>query len=187
MLFDFQAYIADLREKAEKKQVVEKYEKAYGPITGTMKDQMRYKEYVINFKELPLIVPEELKDDFDRGILTKMIAASFSSECLLEKNAEKEMLDLVISVKSGDQTVVKRLGELWSFQVLRLYEIYIEEQMNLQVLVHDDEKEKAAIVAQRQARIQKWKLMIDNLDKEELIAAAEEEKASKLDDLMGQL
>jgi hypothetical protein len=187
MLFDFQAYIADLREKAEKKQVVEKYEKAYGPITGGMKDQVWYKEYVINFKPMKVEVPEELKDDFDWDILIKFVASSFSSECVLEKNLEKEILELVISVKSGDQTVVKRLGELRSFQVLRLYEIYIEEQMNLQALVHDDEKEKAAIVAQRQARIQKRKLMIDNLDKEELIKAAEEEKESKLEDLMGQL
>lgn len=184
MLFDFQAYIADLREKAEKKQVVEKYEKAYGPITGDIKDQMRYKEYVINFKAMPVAVPEELKSDFDREVLVKLVSSSFSSECVLEKDTEKETLDLVISVKSGEQTVVKRLGELWSFQVLRLYEIYIEEQMNLQVLVHDDEKEKAAIIAQRQGRIQKWKLIIENLDKEELIKAAEEEKATKLDDLM---
>jgi hypothetical protein len=32
MLFDFQAFIEELREKAEKKQIVEKYEELFGPI-----------------------------------------------------------------------------------------------------------------------------------------------------------
>jgi len=181
MLFDFQAYIAELREKAEKKQVVEKYEKAFGPVTGGIKDQVRYKEYLINFKPEKMMVPEELKEDFDWDMLVQLVSASFSSECVVEKDKEKDnQLDLVISVKSGDQTVVKRLGELRSFQVMRLYEIYIEEQMNLQVLINEDEKEKAAIISQRQARIQKRRLTLENLDKEELIAAAEEEKKDKL-------
>jgi len=188
MLFDFLAYIAELREKAEKKQIIEKYEKAFGPITGNIKDQIRYKEYLINFKAIQLTVPEELKEDFDRDTLIQLVASSFSSECVFEKDQEKEnRLELVISVKSGDQTVVKRLSELRSFQVLRLFEIYIEEQMNLQVLIHEDENEKAAIIAQRQSRIQKRRLMIENLDKEELIKAAKAEKEDKLEDLYSQL
>ncbi len=32
MLFDFQSYVAELREKDEKKETVEKYEKLFGPI-----------------------------------------------------------------------------------------------------------------------------------------------------------
>jgi len=32
MLFDFQAFIEELREKPEKKQIVEKYESLFGPI-----------------------------------------------------------------------------------------------------------------------------------------------------------
>jgi len=59
--------------------------------------------------------------------------------------------------------------------------------MNLQVLVQEDEKEKAAIIAQRQSRIQKRKLMIENLNKEELVQKAEEEKKDKLEDLYSQL
>jgi hypothetical protein len=33
MLFDFQAYLMEMRDKAEKKETVEKYEKLFGPIT----------------------------------------------------------------------------------------------------------------------------------------------------------
>ena len=187
MLFDFQAYITDLREKAEKKQIVEKYEKAFGPIIGGITDQKRYKEYVSQFPTVTFNVPEELQDDFDRSMLLQLVSSSFSSECLLEKDKEKGTQELTISVKSGDQTVVKKVAELWSFQVLRLYEIYIEEQMNLTVLMNEEEKEKEAIQAQRTNRLSRWKLVLDNLDKEELIKQAAEEKKDKLDDLYSQL
>jgi len=49
----------------------------------------------------------------------------------------KIVYDLTISVKNGDQIVVKKVIELRSFQIMRLYEIYIEEQMNLQVLTKE--------------------------------------------------
>ena len=65
-----------------------------------MKDQVRYKEYLINFKALKLAVPEELKEDFDWDILIQLVAASFSSECVLEKDKEKGTIELIISVKS---------------------------------------------------------------------------------------
>jgi hypothetical protein len=32
MLFDFQAFVAELREKEDKKQIIEKYEKLFGEI-----------------------------------------------------------------------------------------------------------------------------------------------------------
>jgi hypothetical protein len=32
MLFNFQAFIDEMREKPDKKEIVEKYEKLYGPI-----------------------------------------------------------------------------------------------------------------------------------------------------------
>jgi hypothetical protein len=32
MLFDFQAFVSELREKEDKKQIVEKYEKLFGEI-----------------------------------------------------------------------------------------------------------------------------------------------------------
>jgi hypothetical protein len=59
--------------------------------------------------------------------------------------------------------------------------------MNLAVLMAEEEKEKEAIVAQRNNRSQRRKLLLDNLDKEELTQAAQAEKEEKLDDLYSQL
>lgn len=192
MLFDFQKFVEELRKKEDKKEVVEKYEKLFGPISGDVQDQSWYKEYLINFSTIPFRVPDELKNEFNWELLLKLVSASFSSECLFEKPTDTKegkavLRDLVISVKSGDQSVVKRVEELWSFQVIRLYEIYIEEQMNLQILMQEDEKEKAAIMWQREARLQRWKLVLDNLDKEELEKQAAAEKEEKLTDLYSQL
>ena len=60
MLFNFQTFVAELREKEHKKEIVEKYEKQFGPIQGDVKDQLWYKEYLINFANHSFKVPEEL-------------------------------------------------------------------------------------------------------------------------------
>lgn len=194
MLFNFQTFIADLRENAEKKEVVEKYEKHYGPISWEAKDQIWYTNYANKFKSVDYLVPEELKEDFDRAFLMELVASSFSSDGLIEAVEGKDLPDFVISVQSGDQVVVKKVSELRGFQILRLYEIYIEEQMNLQVLIAEDDgkpeaeqKEKQAIMAQRDARSNRRNIVLDNMDKEIMTKQFEAEKGEKLDDLMGQL
>ena len=111
---------------------------------------------------------------------------SFSSDYELKFDQEKHEYELYIAVKNWDQSVVKTLSELWSFQVLRLYEIYIEEQLNLHILKAEDE-DQGAIDAQREVRLKKWGAILDTMDRVQL---AEEVKASQeemLGDLMGQL
>ncbi|AKH32508.1 hypothetical protein XF24_00143 [candidate division SR1 bacterium Aalborg_AAW-1] len=189
MLFNFQAFIAEMREKEDKKEIVEKYEKWFGPIQGEIKDQQWYKEYLINFANHAFKVPEELQEEFDWKLLLQLVGGSFSSECMFEKESQEEGAEweLTISVKSGDQSVVKKVSELWSFQIMRLYEIYVEEQMNLHILIKEEEKDAEAILGQRHLRLERWKLMLESLDRDELQKAAAQEQASKMDDLMSQL
>ncbi len=187
MLFNFQTFIADLRENQEKKEVVEKFEKFFWPIVGEPKEQNWYKEYTSTFKSVAYKVPDELKDDFDRPFLMELVSSSFSSDWLIESIEWEEFPEFVISVQSWDQVVVKKVSELRGFQILRLYEIYIEEQMNLQVLIAEDEKEKEAIMAQRDARSHRWNIVLDNIDKQVLEKQDAEERWEKLDDLMWQL
>lgn len=186
-MFDFLAYIQELREKEDKKKVVEEYEEIYWPLWWSVKDQLRYTEYLTQFVFHPFVLPEEIKDDFDRDLLQKLIVWSFSSDCVLEKIENSDIRELVVSVKSGDQSVVKRMSELRWFQVKRLYEIYIEEEMNLHILLKKEEQEKEAILSQRQARVQRWKLMLDSLDKDEQAALAKVEQEGKLGSLYDQL
>jgi hypothetical protein len=187
MLFDFHAFIEELREKEDKKQIVEKYESLFGAIQGDVKDQPRYTDYLAKFTFQGYLTPDELEDDFDREILQKLVLGSFSSDYELKHDDKKKGFELFIAVKSGDQSVVKTVSELWSFQILRLYEIYIEEQINLHILMHEDEEEKKALTAEREMRIKKWNAVLETMDRAEKAAAAHKEQEEKLGDLMGQL
>ena len=187
MLFDFQSYVAELREKDEKKETVEKYEKFFGPLQWVIKDQIWYNDYVSKFAPLSYLVPEEIKDDFDRDMLIQLVASSFSSDGVFDSQNEKDQADFVISVQSGDQVVVKKVSELWGFQILRLFEIYVEEQMNLQILIAEDEKEKEAILAQRESRLNRRKIVVSQEQTHADAQKAEEEKEEKLGDLYNQL
>ncbi len=187
MLFDFQAFIEELREKPEKKQIVEKYETLFWPVQGDIKDQLRYTEYLTKFEPLPYETPEELKNDFDRDLLQQLVIGSFSSDYELKKEENKKEKELYIAVKSGEQSVVKTVSELRSFQILRLYEIYIEEQMNLHALKAEDENEKNTIDQEREMRLKRRDAVRQTIDREELGEKAKEEKKGKMEDLMGQL
>jgi hypothetical protein len=186
MIFSFKTFVDELRENPEKKEVVEKYEKYYGAITGEINDQQWYTDYVGSFSVVPFRVPEELKNDFDRALLMQLVGASFSSDGILDTETD-DAPEFLISVQSGEQIVVKKVSELWWFQILRLYEIYAEEQMNLHILIAEDEKEKEAIVAQRDSRSKRRQIVIDNLEKDIMQKQAEVEKKEQLTDLYDQL
>jgi len=187
MLFDFQAFIEELREKPEKKQIVEKYESLFGSIQGDIKDQIRFTEYLSKFEPLPYETPEELKNDFDRDLLEQLVIGSFSSDYELKKEEGKEEKELYIAVKSWEQSVVKTVSELRSFQILRLYEIYLEEQMNLHALKAEDENEKNTIDQEREMRLKRRDAVIKTIDRDELSQKAKKEQTGKMEDLMGKL
>lgn len=187
MLFNFQTCVDELRENPEKKEIVEKYEQHFWPITWDTTEQPWYHSYVSTFRALDYAVPNELKDDFDRPVFMQLVACSFSSEWTIKVIEWQALPEFVISVKSGDKVVVKQVSELFPFQIKKLLEIYTEEQINLSVLAHEDEKEKAAIEARRDGKSQRRKLVLDNVDKDIMSKAHEAEKEEKLDDLMSQL
>ena len=187
MLFDFQAFIEELREKPEKKQIVEKYESLFGNIQWDIKDQIWYTEYLSKFEPMPYNLPEELKNDFDRDLLEQLVIWSFSSDYELKTEEKKKDKELYIAVKSWEQSVVKTVSELRSFQILRLYEIYIEEQMNLHALKAEDENEKNTINQEREMRLKRRDAVRQTIDREEVSEKAKKEQAGKMEDLMWKL
>lgn len=192
MLFDFPAFIEELREKEDKKDIVEKYEKYFWKIQWDIKDQIRYKDYLAQFPTQSYLTPEDLEDDFDRDILEKLVIGSFSSDYELKQEDKDGWRELYIAVKSWDQSIVKTVSELWSFQILRLYEIYIEEQMNLQILMNEEESEdweweKEALISERQVRLKKWNAVLDTLNRSKEAEEAKKDQEAALWDLMWKL
>ena len=191
MLFDFPAFIEELREKEDKKEIVEKYEKFFWKIQWDIKDQIWYTDYLSQFNFQSYLTPEDLDDDFDWDILQKLVIGSFSSDYELKQEDKDGNWELYIAVKSWDQSIVKTVSELWSFQILRLYEIYIEEQMNLQILMNEEneewESEKEALLSERQVRLKKWNAVLDTLNRSQEAEAAKKEQEATLGDLMWKL
>lgn len=192
MLFDFNAFISELRENPEKKDIIEKYENALGEISWWLKDQVRFREYLINFKTMSYAIPDELENDFDWDLLQQLVVGSFSSDYELKKEDNKDQPELYIAVKSGDQSIVKKVSELRSFQIQRLYEIYVEEQLNLEILRQekDDEwnySEKTPIDSERIMRQRRRQAILDTAWIAEEQARNKEAQAKSLDELMWQL
>ena len=189
MLFDFPAFIEELREKEDKKEIVEKYEKHFGKIQWDIKDQIWYTDYLSQFPTQSYLTPEDLEDDFDWDILEKLVVGSFSSDYELKQDNKDGWWELYIAVKSWDQSIVKTVSELWSFQILRLYEIYIEEQMNLQILMNEEDEdwEKEALISERQVRLKKWNAVIDTMNRSQEAENAKKDQEAALGDLMWKL
>jgi len=188
-MFNFKEFIENLKENDEKKDIVEKYEKNVENLSENFEDTIIYKDYLSKFNtdNLDLLLPEYIDEDFDFDLLVKLVIGSFSSSYVLEKDQDTWKMELLINVSAWDKHVAKKLSELWGFQIARMYEIYIEEQMNLEILAHEDEKEKDIVLSQRANNLDKWKLTLDNLIVSKLKEEEEQEKEDKLNDLMNQL
>lgn len=143
--FDFQAFIEKLRQDETKRFIVEEYEKKVlkgEKIKGDIKDQKWYKEYLSKFNRVPNFKkPESLEDEFDWELLFQLIAGSFSSDYWLEYPDISRLSEpeLVVKVGQGNETTEKIISELWSFQILRLFEIYISEQISIEIIYAEED------------------------------------------------
>lgn len=137
-LFDFLAFIEELRQDESDREIVEKYEKIVlkgEKIKGDIKDQKWYKEYLSKFNRVPNYKkPESFEDEFDWELLFQLIAGSLCSDYWLEYPDISRLSEpeLVVKVTQGNETNEKKISELWSFQILRLFEIYILEQIRIE-------------------------------------------------------
>ena len=157
MIFNFQGFVHQLSEDTHKAQIVTEYERLYpGELSKPLEQQLWYIDYVSTFKTVPIAVPEEVKNDFDWNLLVRLAASSFSSDIKLIARKDATECDIRITVSNNGEHASKILSELWAFQIFRLYSVYIEENMQLQILIASDIREKEAILDQRKYRIELW-------------------------------
>ena len=174
-LFNYSDFIEEIKKhpnKPKNKITVLKYEKLFGSQKGlTLQDQPFYKEYLSLFKiPFEVSVPENIEDEFDWDLLCRLIFGSLSSNYSF--NLKKEWKDnpeldpkvqLSITVRSDDQEITKQLDELWTFQIFRLFEIYVLEQLDLAILKEEDEDGDDGIEYERVEKLKlysKKKLMV---------------------------
>ena len=140
LLFNFEEFISEMREKEDKKEIIESYEAIYWPIQWDIYQQEWYKNYLANFEYVPYHTPEEMAEDFDRNLLQKLILGSMSTNYELANNPETNIPDLLITISDENQSITKNLADLWSFQILRLYEIYVEDHMSTQTMFAEEQQ-----------------------------------------------
>ena len=168
-LFDYSYFIEEMKihpNKPRDKETVMKYEKLFGSQKGlTLQDQPFYKEYLSLFRiPFKVSVPENISDDFDWDLLLRLIFGSISSSYSLDlkrewkKNPQLDpLVQLSITVKSEDKDITRVFDKLWSFQILRLFEIYVLEQLDLAIL-EKEEEEKDKIEAVEREKVEKLRI-----------------------------
>ena len=194
LLFNFEEFISEMREKEDKKEIIESYEAIYWPIQGDIYQQEWYKNYLANFEYVPYHTPEEMAEDFDRNLLQKLILGSMSTNYEFANNPETNIPDLLITISDENQSITKNLADLWSFQILRLYEIYVEDHMSTQTMfaeeqqaIKNGETQTNAIQAERDTRLRKRSAILSTKDRAQLAEQTKVEQEQQLDDLMNML
>ena len=158
MLFDFCNFIEELRnhKEAKKRHAIRCYEKYCGQILPIINQNLFYIDYLEKFDVIEFALPEEYKEDFDYELLLRLIAGSLASRyefVPLGGNYINEKLEFNIIVISNDTKIIQPVSSLWDSQIKRLFEIYIEEILYLQILMARDMKENKIISEERQTKI----------------------------------
>lgn len=194
-IFDFQAFIRELREKLKEGTIEMSDPTLLDTITEDteFKDLPLYKEYVSkfdiegDFKNMGiagLMVPDDLEEDIDFTLLFQLVASSFSSEYELEIDTETKLVNLIITAVSGEQRITKELQELWTFQILRLFEIYIQEQLNLEGVRLESEDYKEGVEMEREMKLLEYRKKMRKLMNHQLNQQEIDDIEDEIDNLM---
>ena len=140
--FNFDTFVRYALKSNDKKDVIVNYGNAYESLEDTLlEDTSFYKDYLSKFdtSNLNLIVPEGLEDCFDYDLFVRLVAASLSSEYTLSldeswkenpnMSSDSPLTNISIYVVIDKCRIHKDLKELCSFQIYRMYEIYLMEQI----------------------------------------------------------
>jgi hypothetical protein len=158
ILFSYKSFL----EKLKNHDVEEKrnlYTKWIGISNVNSMEEEPFYDYLSKFEPISYNVPLEFKTLYDWDLLLKLIVSSFSSTYKIvmpyEDSIFKDLPELEITVSSKGETVTSDISELWTFQILRLFEIYIEEIIYLQILYIENKREAECI---DRVRIEKMNL-----------------------------
>jgi len=139
-LFVFQSVIEALNENQHDEEIAENFNKLMESIKedSVIEDMPFYQDYLSLFDverafDGYLFVAEEetMATRDDLILLFKLIAASFSSSYDILYDKSSNSIDFMITVKVGDQSLTRRVSELFFPQIAGLYVNYIDEQASL--------------------------------------------------------
>ncbi len=166
-LFHFQAILEALREKHQTdeendKEINDKVLNRIGP-KAEIEDMPFYRDYLAGFDVERAFYGYKLAAENgnsaatrdDLLMLFRFVVASFSSSYEILFDEETQSVDLSITVKSGGASLTKSIKELYTIQIIRLFEIYMNEQVELFALEYGDPEEYSEDAEEQQQMQQK--------------------------------
>lgn len=174
VLFNFQKVINYIRGKA-KEGKAPSYKDLLDDITEEteFEDLPFYKEHLSlyevenDFGDFELAFPSVLLDyKADAPSLVKIVAASFSSTYDFVYDDATRLVSLIIMLYDHGSMIKKAVEELRASQVRRLFEIYIEEQFNVEAMRLNSEDAKRSIENERKVKLMVYQKKIRQLKKQ---------------------
>lgn len=157
----FKKGLASLDKK--KCNILKKHIKLYGD-SPYIEQEVFHIEYLSKFKPINYSTPHSLEEEFEWPLLLRITAASFSSNYDFVFRDNDLIPKLVITVGNQNETVSKSIDCLIYSQINRLFQIYIEECINLQGLAAESEFECKAIEFERNQRISLYEKKVNNVN-----------------------
>ena len=162
--FNYDAFFKRLKKDPNKRENALKYELLFGNQNGlTVEDQPFYKDYLSLFlMPFQVAIPDE--GDHDWGLLLSLIFGSFYSEYTLTLEEEwkenplvRPMVQLSISVNFEGQGVTRNLDELSDVHIIRLFEIYVDEQINSAIIRQQEDGGQESVDSERERIVSLYK------------------------------
>lgn len=188
-LFDFQFIIKKLKEKHKENEEFNKMIEGIND-NSIIENMDFYKDYLSRFdveqlfKGFCLTAIEETdatKDDL--LLLFRLIAGSFSSSYDILYDKTSNSVDFSITVESGEQSITKSIAELFSFQIQKLFEIYVDEMINL-CITYFEEDELEEFETERRMRLVDFDVKIQQVRKQVQNQQDSKKILSDLDELL---
>lgn len=146
--YNYDDLIKRISEDPEKKESVEEYEKKFHiKRNSNIKDHPFYQYHLSKFNpDFDLVTPPDVNmSPQEWDLLTRLIFGSLSSNFLLtldeawkDNPVGKVRAEICVAVSSEKDGLSKLLSELCDFQIDRLFEIYVNEQIDLFLLWKED-------------------------------------------------
>lgn len=149
--FNYDEFVEEYIQDPDKKEGIEKYEEKFHIGRNSLiENHPFYKHHLANFNaDFEIILPPEVDmNPQEKNLLAKLIFGSLSSRYLITLDDEwknnpigKPKVNLSISVTSEGESIMKTLSELYEFQIRRLFEIYVNEQINIFLLWQEENED----------------------------------------------
>ncbi|MBM7557783.1 hypothetical protein [Halanaerobacter jeridensis] len=159
-MFTYKNVLNQLKE--ENNQVVTDYEEKVEGLTGKLEEEKFYHEYLSNIQSyMHYRVPFNFESQFDWALLAQLASASLSANTWLELESKKDRKpELYIEVNAKGRKVVRKISELWQFQISNLFTIFIKEWIELTIVAEEHLEEKKEI---KQELIKNKEYWINNI------------------------